>query len=305
MSIISYPVVDQKLYRYRPVFEKNADSLKYLLDEIKTGYIYLADPDSFNDPFETQYISSDLRAVKYGYKSLIRTVREITSNVSGLEDHIYDCIKDDIVGDKIYLRDFISKTLETAKDFCPRIRDEKDYYNRLVRNTKTPSAARIKGLRVASFSETYRSASMWAYYANSHRGVCLEYDFSRLDKDSDILARNMYKVSYSTTIPENKFGRIYSPTVKGVEWAHEREWRFIANENDAGLSIKDGKPFLYAPYLSGVYFGCKLDKKYQSKIMKEIISDCYNKRVNIYRVSPCADDYEFDRSLVFGTAEYV
>jgi hypothetical protein len=61
--------------------------------------------------------------------------------------------------------------------------------------------------------------SMWAYYADSHKGVCLKYDFSLLLE--------------------------FETVTKAVAWSHEQEWRIIIS-----AIKKNGSPIkLYRTHL--------------------------------------------------------
>ena len=37
--------------------------------------------------------------------------------------------------------------------------------------------------KMSCFSEIHDSILMWSYYANSHMGICIEYDLSKLPKN--------------------------------------------------------------------------------------------------------------------------
>ncbi len=57
-------------------------------------------------------------------------------------------------------------------------------------------------LGVYSISKTYHSEQMWAYYASSNYGYCIEYDLEKLEdktKNADFSAR--IDVRYSDDIP--------------------------------------------------------------------------------------------------------
>lgn len=113
---------------------------------------------------------------------------------------------------------------------------------------------------VFSLSENYDLDNMWGYYADSGRGFCIEYDFTRGKELSIGLKKfllNIYKVNYSDEhsffdiesfwdkfffendseeclikIMESTISQI---TSKSKCWEHEREWRFVVGGCDSKI----------------------------------------------------------------------
>lgn len=89
---------------------------------------------------------------------------------------------------------------------------------------------------ISCFSTKIDSMLMWSHYANSHKGFCLVYDISEVDKKS-MIRKNLYPVIYD----ENKFDIAYylddtlkpkypciaSLCWKNKEWSYENEFRII------------------------------------------------------------------------------
>ena len=107
-------------------------------------------------------------------------------------------------------------------------------------------------------SEDYDSDSMWAHYANSNKGFCIEYDFNKVKglpaKDKRYFI-SMYKVIYKETLDEYSFvpmleyyfsgktdkeklkqanmDTLLRLITKDPEWDKEKEWRiFLCNLDD-------------------------------------------------------------------------
>jgi len=101
----------------------------------------------------------------------------------------------------------------------------------------------LKGSRswygLCCFSELSDSAQMWGYYAASHAGFCLGFDFPPVSSDDTISLEAIHKVKYRSapiSFPVTKFLRgpdevhkalLKLVTAKHTHWKHEREWRFI------------------------------------------------------------------------------
>ena len=90
--------------------------------------------------------------------------------------------------------------------------------------------AHVKNKRILSFTESHKTNSMWAYYAGDHKGVCLEFNTSKLFTDISLLK----KVIYTSTVPEIDFSKKNfqdSCLFKSSEWKHEKEWRYISEKD--------------------------------------------------------------------------
>ncbi len=141
-----------------------------------------------------------------------------------------------------------------------------------------------KKYRVGSICTDYRNRLMWSHYADSHKGFCIEYDFSAYCEE----IRNMLilPVVYSDTrtklpwdiavakdsnddVLKNKaaYTMLISLLTKDEIWSYENEWRIIrfASNDDNGENIK-------MPLISCIYIGAlcsEEDKKMLIQIAKE------------------------------------
>lgn len=81
---------------------------------------------------------------------------------------------------------------------------------------------------VACFSEVPDSILMWSHYAESHSGVCVEFDHA---DSKSVIARALPVRYASTYAPAKAFGDSQERQVelflltKSVCWSYEREWR--------------------------------------------------------------------------------
>lgn len=69
----------------------------------------------------------------------------------------------------------------------------------------------------ASFAESCTDICMWSYYANYHKGFCLEYDFKDLG--------DVHPIYYADELDVRIEG-MHSAFVKSSVWKNEKEWRF-------------------------------------------------------------------------------
>jgi hypothetical protein len=87
-----------------------------------------------------------------------------------------------------------------------------------------------------SFTGTHMDLPMWAYYGSNFAGMCLEFD-SEILRISDLQNEALLPVTYAeTALPPIGFEHLGDNidktlaeriTRKRIEWAHEKEWRFI------------------------------------------------------------------------------
>ncbi|MCZ7449586.1 DUF2971 domain-containing protein [Agrobacterium rhizogenes] len=99
--------------------------------------------------------------------------------------------------------------------------------SRMIRDGK-------QGLGIACFSETWDQALMWAHYADSFKGLCIEYDFEAL-RDSLPDATSFSRISYAGRLLDigseiedtNQIAKWILST-KHESWSYEREWRLFA-----------------------------------------------------------------------------
>lgn len=90
----------------------------------------------------------------------------------------------------------------------------------------------VDAVRVLSLTERPDDMLMWAHYADSHRGYCLELDATIQPLSS------AYRVHYAA---ERPVFRLFDPNrIDGLErallhkadfWTHEREWRMVRPTN--------------------------------------------------------------------------
>lgn len=128
-------------------------------------------------------------------------------------------------------------------------------------------------IKITCFSEELFSMPMWSHYANNHKGFCVEYDFTCLDWDNDLI-QYLFPVAYETqryditnlfqmSFNENYDNRIkllfFLMNIKHKSWSYENEWRIIRTRLPwektftSGLEDCPVKP-------TAIYLGVNFDK---------------------------------------------
>lgn len=132
----------------------------------------------------------------------------------------------------------------------------------------------LSKVRIRSLSniECSKASLLWSHYADSHKGIEIEYEI-----DINYLISKkifLFPVEYSYHITDSLHPQIsdYGKSffVKSKEWEYEKEWRMVtlANNLVSGNELKKGFK------LKSITFGLQVNKSNVSKIKKEVGNKC-------------------------------
>lgn len=157
---------------------------------------------------------------------------------------------------------------------------------------------------------------MWSHYTNSYKGICLEYDFSKMEECLGIID----KVTYKKERPKIKFRDLIPGDINFVKddtgktvcvfdknaktdiniilpyiftkqdiWKYEEEWRIVNAEK-----VLDTHRFINVPFIKSVTYGYNIDPicKYM------LVNVCKEKNIDLYEIVPSTIDYSLDRKLI-------
>lgn len=266
MRFISAPyIVDRKLYKYY-------SNIGFAIDCIKRHRIHLDNPHDFNDPFEAKrhFSHYTLLDTIMSVDSVFDEVFEyITSLPTGYQSNhhahilralIYSNFNATHRTEQLPISTAIRQIYNSLSDadfsfeqFCDEINEGFSYVDGFLR---------LK-CKMSCFAEVCDSILMWSYYANSHKGVCIEFDLSKLDTNESInkeILRNLTKVHYSpvrsdllrSVQEQQEYNFLVS---KADVWSHEHEWRLIC---------ETGEEYLPFDCVSKVFLGVNFDKEMKS-----------------------------------------
>jgi hypothetical protein len=201
------------LYKYQTV---TTHSLLSLVE----GTVWMASPDSFNDPFDC--------AINLDQNRLSESVVHALELAS------------------------IARNVPVDESLWAVRPDDETAYAELKASLK----AQIRAIGVLCLSETPCEILMWSHYAQDHKGFCIEY---RLD-ESSLLKAMAQPVRYTDTYPslsvknlpgdaEDNFLDICLYT-KAKQWSYEKEWRVI--------SPVGGKLYRAPAPVSAIIFGARM-----------------------------------------------
>lgn len=297
-----------KLYKYRSL---QGESFSYTYDALKNGYLWMPTADALNDDFDSimfgdpfkqhrvllDYIYKDedkllyFLSKRYGkeiweQKQLISKIpfseylnsfdpKTYYWDISKIVDVYFNQKNDVLVAiDEIY------SVVDELVSISPR---PENYITWSFKRNKEA----YKSFQVFSLSENYDLDNMWGYYADSGRGFCIEYDFTRGKELSVGLKKfllNIYRVNYNNErsffdmesfwekfffendseeclikIMESTINQI---TSKSKCWEHEREWRFVVGGCDSKI---------YADIVSGIIID---ERSIMTENAKKLINLC-------------------------------
>ena len=126
---------------------------------------------------------------------------------------------------------------------------------------------------VGCLSSDFKNRLMWSHYADCHKGFCIEYNFSALEKiqnDQYLLPvlydnkRPLFPWSIAfdqseSSIKEAQKKILLSLLTKDNVWSYEKEWRiFIRKQRSSELIM---------PPITCIYLGARIDNESKNAII--------------------------------------
>jgi hypothetical protein len=155
---------------------------------------------------------------------------------------------------------------------------------------------RGKEIGIYSLSATYNDELLWAHYANSHQGFCIEYDLDLLLESYPTDKVYSFPVKYSKNPPEirvsdvsDKGGTSLVKKLAGnksKKWYYEEEYRIITD--------KSGEHVYNFKAVKAIYFGLRMSEPWKEEMMT-----CLKGRgIKYYQMYQVKGKYQFERKEV-------
>ena len=168
----------------------------------------------------------------------------------------------------------------------------KDNYAKIVDQVRTK-------LGIFSLSKTVCNELLWAYYANGHKGFCIEYDFEQLKKSiSKGHLHSIFNVQYKNDIPEFSINSITDNLVddtqflkcliatKSMAWEREEEIRItLYSSGLLGISPES---------VTGIYFGFRMPESDKELIKASLAS----RDIKYYQMELKPNSYLLEAELI-------
>lgn len=129
---------------------------------------------------------------------------------------------------------------------------------------------RIKNIGVCCFSRTNSSILMWAHYANSHKGFCIEFHsgnatgFNPLDVN---YTDTSHKLNFHINTEDSIFNMIFT---KSLDWQYERELRIL----ETNLKHENQRKQVFnKSFIKAVYIGVNSEPSTIERIKRIVASN--------------------------------
>lgn len=285
--------IDRKLYKYFSDINK-------AISCIQRRAVHLDDPQKFNDPFEAYYCCYfySINSTVDKKSNIIARIHSYIAKAASLNSQLYKNVLDAMML-------YIINKFDTDESLCESTSVIQEVYTALgdvefsfdcfceaidfgFRETNPYISIDCK---MSCFSEICDSMLMWSYYADSHKGICIEYDLSKLLKTptNQKIIDSLTKVQYSPNRIDCLHGDAEDNVVKILTsksdvWSHEQEWRIVCETNNEWL------PF---DCISGVYLGKKFNLK--SPLYKRLVDSLEdNSGIKIYKAKLHTTKYQLE-----------
>lgn len=258
---------------------------------------FIGDESSLCDLAQCYYIKAYLLRYVYDCKEESKPfyVQSIITHILGSKRNSYKTHK---------FYKFVGVNIDNLHSVLNRIRllhpsgfnDPLDCPIAIDSNKGIPDIDLFKGLRVGCFGvvddtlldskkEYYLDASKWSYYGDSHRGICVEYDFSELEFSNQyaLMGKIKYEKQYNSTKGIVGSGLL----TKSEDYKLENEWRIIWY--DESLITNEPKYIdIRSSMITKIYLGYKCPKEIQEHIL-QFRDD--NPHIDVYKVQPSEENF--------------
>ena len=276
-----------KIYKYT--------SLESAVSILKSGGVALNNPKDFNDPNDCSFVQDKKDKEKieklitdyFIYKvvselvslnklKLNKSSRAILAELQKEMDSMKRLLEKNLYFDRIPGFNLIAKMIGSKSKHLDVLvaKAKKEFQEKIdeaVNNAKETAL-------ISCFSKRNNSILMWSHYANSHKGVCIEYerpdliDFRNVTYQQERPYIKMYKaVSHAVALDilgkketDDEIAMHLKETldpffVKSPDWSYEEEVRCLYSKTKLNDSIEyDGKRYiLNIGYPTAIYIGCK------------------------------------------------
>lgn len=149
-------------------------------------------------------------------------------------------------------------------------------------------------LGIFSLSKRYDDELLWAHYANSHKGFCIEYDLGFLLSKQK---HRFFDIQYSDKIPNLDFPKLFDQNnldvsikrmlgYKSQRWEYEQELRIIT-ENQ-GINTYDYRA------VKAIYFGLKTP----NEEIEQVIETLQGRKIKYFQMYLKPNSFKFEAQLI-------
>jgi hypothetical protein len=223
----------QKLYHYQTFrTDSIADSKEYLRATLQDRRLFFGHPHGVNDPWDCKPF--------FDYVPMLENRAEREQMITFLRATTPQLFNHP-------LRPVYEQMLLSNDD------DLKKAVESWTKNLQAEIAYR----RIYCLTPFPKNTLMWSHYADSHRGICIEFDKNNnlISKARPIKYCKEYEALTATRIIANPLQVVLT---KAVDWCYEREWRIIGSFTQPGPTFLDGN-YVNLPdgAITAIIVGCE------------------------------------------------
>ena len=167
--------------------------------------------------------------------------------------------------------DEIGLTMRMSEKISPELEPAREDITRLLTEWEQKITHKMcETFLVGCLCTDYKNRLMWSHYADSHKGFCIEYDFSQMQESfpfpiyySDERPLIPWKAALNNS-PENVSEAtaelILGLLTKDDAWSYENEWRILsAASQNADIKM---------PPITCIYLGADISDRNRTKMLK-------------------------------------
>jgi len=237
------------LYHWQP-FDDVYEA--YLSDMLNSNRIYCSNPANFNDPWDGKpFFNTSILDCPWQFKKFINWSVEIAKKNTSMTTSDIDLMRQSFLNSPKSAKPVIEK-------MCADIQQEIS-----------------RKYRVYCLSPNPLNQLMWAHYADSHRGICIEFSLKNEVMCQAIACEYMSSYPFIPIYSSNERDNQRMILSKSKVWAYENEYRLIAEEFDPLskpiISVTNNN-FLDIPVglITSIIVGCQADYDQINKMVKLI-----------------------------------
>ncbi len=231
-----------------------------------------------------------MKVYKYRYGDEVTFKRDLDS----LEENCFYAPSFKKLNDPCETMVFSDKFNQQTDLFSKLLEPNSKQHLEKVKDALTSLIDRRNEIGIYSLSKTYKDELLWAHYANSHFGFCIEYDLEVLIDAYKVEKIYSLPVSYSNTPPQigidevSKSGQDVLSIIKKIACHKSKRWEY---EEEHRLIIdRFGEQAYNFNAVKSIYFGLRMEDKNKEAIMNRL----QGRGIDYYQMIQVVKSYDFD-----------
>ena len=244
------PAATRRLFKYRPLLTCHGKVHPWTESIFRARELWFAAPKDFNDPFDCNLRLEVKGSDKEKHALLLKICQD-----GGPAEVSCDSLEEieSALSGKTPWKDFPKIFSDAQDEQCREIYEESSAF---------------------CWSAIGNSVSMFSYYADSHRGICLEFEVSPEDEIGGVKP-----IIYSADLPELNYVKLRGHPdrlaeslvfTKSLSWSHEQEWRVFRHKESYGpVGFQDH-------HLKRIILGCAgsdKDRLRRKEVVTNLLAD--------------------------------